>query len=253
MEGVIIPGGGLVRLDAIHGEDSDICRIARISTGSERKGRVADFRLLRKLLAEQHWSPVEFVGMRWEVKMPIFLARQVMRHRAFGYSEASGRYVELDVEFHEQVLPFEEEAPNVWHYQSEGGNRQVGGLPLPMDEAVKVKELVDRHLESSKDLYDQLISLRVAREEARIILPLCTMTRFFVKGDLRNLMNFWKLRLASDAQTVIRPYAQAMLGSIEGELPFLHWMVNHDIRIEREVIELKKEMWNRVEISEFGE
>lgn len=255
MEELIIPGGGSVRLDAIHGLDSDICRIARISTGSEAKGAKADFRLLRKLLAEQHGSPLEFVGMRWQVKMPIFLARQAMRHRTFGYSETSGRYVELDVQFHEQDLPSEEAGPNVWHYQDDsvGANRQVAGEPLSLDDAVEVDRLVREHYESSKSLYQFLIQKKVAREEARIVLPLATMTNFWVKGDIRNLMNFWKLRLASDAQSVFRPYAAAMLSSISNGLPFLHWMITKDIQIERQILEHRKRLWNLVEFTEFGE
>lgn len=192
------------------GGDLSIVRSARVSYNAgwragEDEG--SDWRLIHYLLKNGHTSPFEAVQFTFEIKCPIFIARQWHRHRTWSYNEVSARYTELDEGFY---VP----APEVIGKQSKH-NKQVRDegtntwAPIP----------IRKHCEAAFALYRELLDSGVPRELARSVLPVAAYTRFFGTVDLHNLFHFLRLRLHSHAQYEIRQYAEAILALIEPACP----------------------------------
>jgi thymidylate synthase (FAD) len=203
---------GFVRLIDYMGDDGAIVQAARVSYGKGTKKVSRDRELIRYLLGHQHTSPFEMVEFKFHVKLPIFVARQWIRHRTANVNEYSGRYSVMKEEFY---MP----EPELIRLQSEV-NRQVRS-----DEEVSA-ELKDEFLthaaETQKQLYEKynrFISAGMARELARINLPLSMYTEWYWKIDLHNLMRFLKLRIAPDAQYEIRQYALVMMDIVKAVCP----------------------------------
>lgn len=184
------------------GDDWRVVEAARHSYGSAaRKGDEADTKLIHYLLTNKHTSPFEQCNMTWNLRMPIFVMRQFVRHRTFRLNEESARYTEMQDRFY---------IPTEWRVQ-DSKNRQ-GSL-----QADRAKEWhsawsmeIERHCKEAYGLYLQLLADGVAKEQARVILPVNLMTTIIVNIDLHNLMHFFRLRLDSHAQLEIRALASAM-------------------------------------------
>ena len=191
---------GHVILQEVMGSDEVIVDSARISY--DRRGKSEDRALLRYLLRHRHTSPFEMGVMRFEVKMPIFVARQWIRHRTASLNEMSARYTEL---------PNEMFVPEVVAAQSTD-NKQGRQKPMYQldNENDALQEMMRRTNERAYSAYEVLLDAGVARELARGVLPVNVYTKFIWKMDLHNLMHFLDLRLDPHAQKEIRDYAEVI-------------------------------------------
>ena len=204
---------GLVRLVDSMGGDLAVVRAARVSYAADwRAGESegSDARLIRYLMRNRHTSPFEAVQVTFEVKAPIFIARQWMRHRTASYNEVSARYTALPEEFY---IPDED----VIGLQSKD-NKQAREI-VANGAAETFRQVLRDHCERSFDLYRVALDQGIPRELARSLLPLNTYTHFFVSLNLHNLFHFLRLRLHEHAQYEIREYAKAMLEMVRAIAP----------------------------------
>lgn len=195
---------GFVRLVDYFGGDQRIVQSARVSYGEGTKTVSQDGALIDYLLRHQHTSPFEQVVMTFHVKMPIFVARQWVRHRTGRMNEVSGRYSIMKDEFY---VPAEDKvAP-----QSTDNKQGRATEAFDKVTAEKIITELEAGQKSAYENYSELIESGLAREIARINLPLSLYTEFYWEMDLHNLFHFLKLRLDSHAQYEIRVYAEAIL------------------------------------------
>ena len=195
---------GSVRLVDYFGGDQRIVQSARVSYGEGTKSVSQDGALIDYLLRHQHTSPFEQVVMTFHVKMPIFVARQWVRHRTGRMNEVSGRYSIMKEEFY--VPEAEKVAP-----QSKDNKQGRASEAFDSETANKIINQLEEGQKSSYENYSELLDAGLAREIARINLPLSLYTEFYWEMDLHNLFHFLKLRLDSHAQYEIRVYAEVML------------------------------------------
>ena len=215
---------GFVRLVDYMGTDGAIVQAARVSYGKGTKKVSRDRELIRYLLGHRHTSPFEMVEFKFHVKLPIFVARQWIRHRSASVNEYSGRYSVMRQEFY---LP----EPKEIRFQSTV-NRQ-GRSPKEVPDELKRKLLdhLTRSQEEAYDAYSEFIEDGLARELARINLPLSLYTEWYWKIDLHNLFHFLRLRMDAHAQKEIREYAVVMADMVKAVCPiafeaFLDYTVN---------------------------
>jgi len=202
---------GFVELVDSMGDDSSIVQAARVSYGAGTKTKRSDSGLIKYLMRNDHRSPFEMVEFKFHIKAPLFVARQLMRHRTASVNEISGRYSEIEDEFY---IP----AYQDMCYQSTD-NKQGRGDAVPIYKAVDVINAIEKANASAYAEYNNLLDIGIAKELARAVLPLNIYTRWYWKIDLHNLLHFLSLRLDSHAQLEIRKYAQAILGLIKPIVP----------------------------------
>ena len=200
--------------------EAQIVRAARVSYGAGTKTVRDDAKLIHYLIDHEHWSPFEMVEFKFHVKAPLFVARQWFRHRTANVNEISGRYSVLKDEFY---------IPEQFRLQ-DTKNKQgsMGSL-----DALTNSYALDAYSEAlaySYKAYQALLSAGVAREMARMVLPVSIYTEFYWKQDLRNLLHFIHLRLDNHAQSEIRAYAQSILDLVEPYVPTVirAWRESHD-------------------------
>ncbi|MCH9031432.1 MAG: FAD-dependent thymidylate synthase [candidate division Zixibacteria bacterium] len=203
---------GFVRLVDYMGSDQSIVQAARVSYGRGTKKVSLDRGLIRYLMRHSHTSPFEMVEFKFHVKLPIFVARQWIRHRTANVNEYSGRYSVMEDEFY---VP----KPGDIHHQSKT-NRQGRAEIEPTD------DLRHRFNSSLKQTqagayreYEEFIQEDIARELARINLPLSLYTQWYWKIDLHNLFHFLRLRLDDHSQYEIRVYGQAIAEIVREIVP----------------------------------
>jgi thymidylate synthase (FAD) len=211
---------GFVRVIDYMGDDSAIVQAARVSYGRGTKRVQEDAGLIRYLMRHRHTTPFEMCEIKFHVKLPIFVARQWIRHRTASVNEYSARYSILDKEFY---LP----APEQLAAQS-ASNRQGRGAILDGDEAAEVLDLLRDDAARCYDHYALMLNegegadpsrQGLARELARMNLTLNTYTQWYWKTNLHNLFHFLSLRADPHAQYEIRVYADAMLRMTEAWVP----------------------------------
>jgi len=202
---------GFVRVIDYMGDDAAIVQAARVSYGRGTRKVSDDRGLINYLMRMRHTSPFEMCEVKLHVKLPIFVARQWIRHRTASVNEYSARYSVLQDEFYRP-------APEHLAAQS-GANRQGRGAVLSDAQAAEVQERIARHGALAYELYVELLNqdaagealeperAGLARELARIVLPLNTYTEWYWKTDLHNLLHFIALRADPHAQYEIRAYA----------------------------------------------
>lgn len=203
----VLDGVGYVRLMDWMGGDLSVVRAARVSYDADwRAGEDegSDARLVRYLMRNQHSTPFEAVEFQFEVKLPIFVARQWHRHRTWTYNELSARYRELPEEFY---VP----DPLLIGTQ-DSRNKQGREASSRSDEEARAQVLRARDAcEDAFETYGALLDEHDwPRELARIVLPVAAYTHMFAKVDLWNLLRFLRLRLDPHAQREIRAYAEAL-------------------------------------------
>jgi len=192
---------GYVRLLGVMGDDSSPDSDARISTGVAARSEVQQTTLVRFLLRHKHTTPFEGSVMKFEVRAPIMVIREWFRHRMFSYNEESGRYKQLD------PLYYTPEAERV-SYQAKS-NHQGSGEPHP--EAASFTAQWSEEQQEFEASYDALIGTHnVARELARLNMPVSHYSTFVVTGNLLNWFRFLQLRMEATAQYEIRVYANAI-------------------------------------------
>ena len=222
-EAIPILDHGFIRVIDYMGNDSSIVQAARVSYGKGTKKVNTDSGLIKYLMRHWHSTPFEMCEIKYHVKLPIFIARQWIRHRTANVNEYSARYSILDKEFY---LPTKENLAA----QSKN-NRQGRGEIIEGDQANKVLDLLKEDAERTYKNYEEMLNERfdgsiinesqngLARELARMNLTLNTYTQWYWKTDLLNLMNFLRLRVDSHAQYEIRAYAEVMLDTLKRWVP----------------------------------
>lgn len=194
---------GFVYLVDYMGDDLSIEQAARTSYGPGTKKSTNSTGLIRYLIRHRHTSPVEMVDLKFHLKMPIFVARQWMRHRTASINEMSARYSILPDEFYIPAIDNLNEQSVV--------NNQGRGEALPAMKACAIQQTFMADSERAYAHYEQMMhSYNVARETARGNLPVSIYTEFYWKINLHNLLHFLNLRLDSHAQYEIRVYAEAL-------------------------------------------
>ena len=196
--------------------DSSIVQSARVSYGDGTKTTRGDAGLIRYLMRHWHTTPFEMVEFKFHIKMPLYIARQHMRHRTASINELSARY---------SVVPREYYTPNSLRGQATVNHQGSEGVS-----EAKVSDMGE-HLEKSFEVYDTLLADGCCREQARGILPQSTYTEFYWKINLHNLMHYLQLRMDEHAQQEIREYAEAIFALVEPLAP-ITMKVFRDFRVE---------------------
>ena len=194
---------GFVRLVDYLGGDERIVQAARVSYGSGTKTVREDKGLIRYLMRHLHTSPFEQVILTFHVKLPIFIARQWIRHRTARLNEISGRYSVMEDEFY---VP----KPADIRPQSRDNKQGRSHEELSPETQSEVLEILKKEQSVSYENYRELVSRQVARELARINLPLSLYTQWYWQIDLHNLFHFIRLRIDPHAQLEIRLYAEVL-------------------------------------------
>jgi len=207
---------GFVRLIDYMGDDSAIVQAARVSYGKGTKKVRQDRGLIRYLMRHRHTSPLEMCEIKLHAKMPIFVARQWVRHRTASLNEISARYSVLDNEFY---LPATQDLAT----QSDS-NRQGRGDVLSAEQSAAVLALLKRDAEQSYQTYERLLGdeFGLARELARMDLPVNYYTQWYWKVDLHNLLHFLSLRMDAHAQYEIRVFADAIARIVADWVPLVY-------------------------------
>jgi thymidylate synthase (FAD) len=192
---------GFVRLVDWMGTDTSIVEAARVSYGSPSKGEEQDKKLLHYLFKNKHTSPFEMAKIKFNIRMPIFVMRQYIRHRMQNVNEFSARYKELPDEFF---------IPEVFRKQ-DTKNKQASSEPaFSKDMNHWCQEEVREFYAKAYATYQLLLSNGVSREQARIVLPVGIYTEFYCCWDLNNLLKYFALRDDPHAQGEHQDYAKAM-------------------------------------------
>jgi thymidylate synthase (FAD) len=215
---------GFVRLIDYMGSDDAIVEAARVSYGIGTKKKREDRGLIRYLLRHQHTTPFEMVEFKFHVRLPIFVARQWIRHRTANVNEYSGRYSVMEDQFY---------VPKLGDIKHQSTTNRQGRDEREVDPELAmtfVAFLNDTH-RSLYDEYLKFVDAGIAREIARIGLPLSLYTQWYWKIDLHNLFHFLKLRLDEHAQAEIREYANAMSQMVKSVVP-VAWEAFEDYQLK---------------------
>jgi thymidylate synthase (FAD) len=225
-EAIPVLDHGFVRVIDYMGDDSSIVQSARVSYGKGTKKVSTDEGLIRYLMRHWHSTPFEMCEIKYHVKLPIFIARQWIRHRTANVNEYSARYSILDKEFY---IPAKEQLS-----AQATNNRQGRGDLITGQQADEVLKILKDDSVRTYDNYEKMLNERfdgtiidekksgLARELARMNLTLNSYTQWYWKTDLLNLMNFLFLRGDSHAQYEIRVYAEKMLDTVKKWVPITH-------------------------------
>ena len=225
-EAIQVLDHGFIRVIDYMGDDSSIVQSARVSYGKGTKKVSTDEGLIRYLMRHWHSTPFEMCEIKYHVKLPIFIARQWIRHRTANVNEYSARYSILDKEFY---IPAKEQLS-----AQATNNRQGRGDLITGQQADEVLKILKDDAVRTYDNYEKMLNERfdgtiidekksgLARELARMNLTLNSYTQWYWKTDLLNLMNFLFLRGDSHAQYEIRVYAEKMLETVKKWVPITH-------------------------------
>jgi len=209
---------GFVRVVDYMGDDAAICQAARVSYGRGTKSVSNDEGLIRYLMRHWHSTPFEMCEVKLHVKLPVFVARQWIRHRTANVNEYSGRYSILDREFY---IP----EPSALAAQS-AVNNQGRGAVLGAEEAARVLDWLRSDASRAYDHYEAMMSQDgqqgLARELARMNLPANIYTQWYWKVDLHNLFHFLRLRADAHAQYEIRVYAETICQLVKDWVPLAY-------------------------------
>lgn len=206
---------GFIRLVDYMGGDARIVQTARVSYGEGTKSIRQDAGLIDYLLRHEHTSPFEHVVFEFHCKMPIFVARQWIRHRTARLNEISGRYSVMKDEFY---LPPREHIS----LQSTDNKQGRESEAVPAELQDKVLELLKSDQSASFANYEEILGDNIARELARINLPLSMYTEWYWQMDLKNMLHFLKLRMDSHAQWEIQEYARAIAEVVKAVCPMVY-------------------------------
>ncbi len=203
---------GFVRLIDVMGDDAAIVQAARVSYGAGTKKVNEDVGLIRYLMRHLHTTPFEMVEFKFHVKLPIFVARQWIRHRTANVNEYSGRYSEMKDEFY---------VPAIDQVRAQSATNKQGRADEAFDPS-EAERIRSGMLDTQSRLYGEyqsLLEADLAREIARINLPVSNYTEWYWKVDLHNLFHFLKLRIDPHAQYEIRVYGEAMAQIVQAAVP----------------------------------
>lgn len=200
---IYVLDSGYVRLDGLMADDLSVVNSARVSFGATKDHlEEQDIGLINFLMRERHGTPFEHNAFRFHVRCPIFVAREWFRHRIGSFNELSGRYKEIPTDGY---LP----APEAMRTQV-GKPGSYTFEPLPADKAASAIDSINAAYENAYSTYQHLLNQGLAKELARLVLPVGTYTEFFWTVNARSLMNFLSLRTHSTAQYEIQMFALAV-------------------------------------------
>ena len=242
---------GLVVLTDYMGSDYSIEEAARISYGAGTRKSSETQGLINYLICNAHTSPFEMAEVQFYMRMPVFIARQHLRHRTANVNEYSGRY---------SVMPNTFFVPNLDDIRRQSlVNKQGSADPLDAETAESVRDKILAHSQESYRLYEELLAAGdgVSREMARVVLPPNIYTEFYWKIDLHNLMHYINLRVDSHAQPQVQVYANALIRVIQDWVPMTYnAFVNYrqkaatlgesSVKAVAELIELGSESWDSI-------
>jgi thymidylate synthase (FAD) len=198
-------------IEGLNKAEDIIVYCARVSNPNNQLNVDTGDKLLKYCIKHGHWSIFEQVDMTVEIKTSRAIAAQILRHKTFSFQEFSQRYAEIqdfeDIELRAQGKT----------------NRQVGDEIInPELEDGLANDLIQEHIEYSKSLYNRLISAGVARECARMVLPLNVQTTLYMKGNIRSWIHYLQLRTKEDTQKEHRLIAEEIKEIFKGEFPIIH-------------------------------
>ena len=237
---------GFIRLIDLMGNDASIVQAARVSYGKGTKSVSEDRSLIRYLMRNKHTSPFEMVEFKFHVKLPIFVARQWIRHRTANVNEYSGRYSEMKDDFYtpeiEQIRP-----------QSQTNKQGRADDSFSEKKSNAIASRISDYQANSFNEYNDLLNEGLARELARINLPVSNYTEWYWKIDLHNLFHFLRLRMDHHAQYEIRVYAEKIAEIVKLAVPlaysaFEDYVLNA-ISFSGVELNLLKQMLNDYELS----
>jgi thymidylate synthase (FAD) len=216
---------GFVYLVDYTGNDSSIVQAARVSYGSGTKKVHEDRGLIRYLMRHHHTTPFEMVELKFHAKMPIFVARQWVRHRTANINEYSGRYSVMLDEFY---MP-----DSAQLVKQSAANRQGRSedKPLTPEQQKRTIELLTTFYSQQYAGYEEMLEMGLSRELSRIGLSVANYTQWYWKIDLHNLFHFLRLRMDKHAQYEIRVYADAMAQIVKDALP-IAWEAFEDYQLQ---------------------
>ena len=213
---------GYVNLVESWGSDERVIESARMSTNKSFQGWDKDEKLLRYLWTHKHFTPFEMAGATFEIQAPIFVAREWMRHRTQSYNELSGRYSELPDLFYyptrDRLKAGKQSKTN--KQGSEEGFTEVEAAMFLMD--------IVENTEASRKAYEKLLEAGVARELARLVVPVNQYTRFRASANLRNWLAFLELRLGEGVQWEMKEYATGLASILEERFPRTYTLFKED-------------------------
>lgn len=203
---------GFVALTDVMGDDRTPARTARTSFRNAQKERSEeqDAKLTKYLINHDHNTPVEFCQVRFYVKLPIFVARQFVRHRTVSINEVSYRYVQAAREYY---------VPELDRMQKKAENNKQGSSSEVVDEPIRCQEMIKMACEYSFNAYEYLLEKGLAPEIARSVLPCNTYTEWYWQQNLHNFLHMCKLRTDPHAQWETVQYAKVMLDMAEQVFP----------------------------------
>jgi len=201
---------GFVRLVDFMGSDASVVQAARVSTNKGTTDKKRDEMLIRYLMRMRHTSPFEQVEFKFHCKLPIFCARQMVRHRTASLNEMSGRYSQMPEEYY---------IPEIDRLRTQDKVNLQGSGEEQIEEATWIQDSFKDECKLSFENYNSYLKCGLAREIARINLPLSTYTQWYWKMDLHNLFHFLALRLHPHAQYEMRQYAKAIFALIQPIVP----------------------------------
>ncbi|MBT4698137.1 MAG: FAD-dependent thymidylate synthase [Candidatus Marinimicrobia bacterium] len=199
---------GFVKLLDIMGSDEEVENAARISYGEGTRKSSETRSLIRYLMRHRHTSPFEMGSVSFHIKLPIFIMRQLVRHRTANLNEASLRYSEAIDEYY---------VPDT--FQNQSISNKQGRTDVEVENRGEVKFVIENIFKNTINIYHNLLDWGLARELARTILPVSNYTEVVWKIDLHNFFHFYKLRSSPHAQQEIRDYANIMYELVKPHFP----------------------------------
>lgn len=204
---------GFVRLDGCMADDVSVVNSARVSFGRRIENlEEGDKALIRFLMRERHGTPFEHNSFRFHISCPIFVAREWFRHRIGSFNEFSGRYSEMSQTAY---------SPSEFSWRRQAGKPGAYTFEsINPAETAELTETLQSAYEASFKAYVKLLSMGVAKEQARLVIPVGTFTEFYWTVNARSLMNFLSLRTHETAQREIRDYAELVELLFAEQMPF---------------------------------
>lgn len=204
---------GYCRLIETWGSDERIIEAARMSTSGSFRGWDTDAKLLSYLYTNRHMSPFEMCGAVFEIQAPIFVFREWHRHRTQSYNELSARYMELP------DLAYIPSIERLMNGKQGTKNKQSSDAGFDRERALALRASIEEGTKLARDRYIGLLASGVARELARLVVPLNQYSRMRASANLRNWLQFLELRQAEGAQLEIRVYAEAVHDILKEHFP----------------------------------
>lgn len=215
METYSVLDHGFIRIVDKMGDDKSIVAAARISYGKSTSTEARDRGLIRYLMKNNHTSPFEMCEIKLHLKMPLFVARQWLRHRTANVNEYSARYSVLSSDFY---IP----EPERLGTQSKKNHQATDKEGLELQKKEELVQVLRKQSEQCLETYTSLLEAGLSREVARMIIPTNFYTEMYWKIDLHNLLHFIRLRIEEGAQEEIRVYAQVLADIVKEWVPYTY-------------------------------